>query len=62
VIARVDDRNLASTRLAQRLGMRLEAHLVQNEWFKGEWSDELDFALLKTEWPAQRLIGCPTCG
>lgn len=52
VIARVDADNQASARLAARLGMRQEAHLVQNEWFKGHWSDELDFALLDHEWHA----------
>jgi len=50
VIARVDARNDASARLARRLGMRQEAYLVRNEWFKGEWTDELDFALLEEEW------------
>jgi RimJ/RimL family protein N-acetyltransferase len=50
VIARVDADNHRSARLAARLGMRQEAHLVQNEWFKGRWSDELDFALLVHEW------------
>ena len=53
VTARVDARNLRSAQLAARLGMRQEAHLVQNEWFKGAWSDELDFALLAEEWSAQ---------
>ena len=38
----------------ERLGMRREAHLVQNEWVKGEWCDELDYALLADEWRAQR--------
>jgi RimJ/RimL family protein N-acetyltransferase len=52
VIARLDARNVASARVAQRLGMRLEAHLVRNEWFKGEWTDELDYALLEDEWAA----------
>ena len=33
--------------------MRQEAHLLQNEWFKGEWGDEFDFALLESEWVAQ---------
>ena len=53
VMARVDARNLPSVRLAQRLGMRQEAHLLQNEWFKGEWGDEFDFALLESEWVAE---------
>ncbi len=50
VTARVDSRNEASLRLCARLGMRREAHLISNEWFKGEWSDEIDFALLEHEW------------
>ena len=50
IIARVDARNDASARLARRLGMRQEAYLVRNEWFKGEWTDEVDFALLEEEW------------
>jgi RimJ/RimL family protein N-acetyltransferase len=60
VIARLDARNSASARLAARLGMRQEAHLRENEWFKGEWTDELDFAILAQEWP-QKLAGCPAC-
>lgn len=61
VIARVDARNTASARLAARLGMRQEAHLLENEWFKGEWTDELDFGLLASEWPSKRQPGCPAC-
>jgi RimJ/RimL family protein N-acetyltransferase len=52
IVARLDARNDASAAVARRLGMRLEAHLVQNEWFKGEWTDELDFAILAAEWAA----------
>jgi RimJ/RimL family protein N-acetyltransferase len=36
--------------IGERLGMRREAPLVENEWFKGEWSDEVDYALLEHEW------------
>jgi len=61
VIARVDARNSASARLATRLGMRQEAHLLENEWFKGEWTDEFDFAMLAQEWPSRKLAGCPAC-
>jgi RimJ/RimL family protein N-acetyltransferase len=50
VIARLDERNDASARVCQRLGMRQEARLVENEWFKGEWTTELDFAILDREW------------
>lgn len=54
VTARIDARNLASMRLAERVGMRREAHLVENEWFKGAWSDEIDYAMLPLEWPSKR--------
>jgi RimJ/RimL family protein N-acetyltransferase len=60
IVARVDARNQASARVAARLGMRQEAHLRHNEWFKGEWSDELGFAMLEDEW-ADRTATCPTC-
>ena len=30
--------------------MRQEARLVGNEFFKGPWSTELDFAMLADEW------------
>ncbi len=52
VIARVDDRNAPSSALLTRLGFRLEAHLVENEWLKGELTSELDYAILAREWPA----------
>jgi RimJ/RimL family protein N-acetyltransferase len=52
VIGRIDARNPASGAVLRRLGMRQEAYLVQNEWFKGEWSDEIDFAILEQEWRA----------
>lgn len=47
---RCDARNDASARLMERLGMRREAHLVENEWFKGEWGSELVYAILDREW------------
>ncbi|MGH2884956.1 MAG: GNAT family N-acetyltransferase, partial [Solirubrobacteraceae bacterium] len=61
VIARIDPRNDASLRLAERLGMRREAHLIANEWFKGAWSDEIDLALLEHEWSAQHAGGADSC-
>ncbi|MFC9894288.1 GNAT family N-acetyltransferase [Nocardia sp. NPDC127579] len=54
IVARIDERNTASAAVARRLGMRQEARLVHNEFFKGEWSTELDFALLDHEWPSTR--------
>jgi RimJ/RimL family protein N-acetyltransferase len=54
IVARLDERNEPSARLARRVGMRQEARLVENEFFKGEWSNELDFAMLAAEWRAAR--------
>ncbi len=50
VEARIHADNGPSIRVAARLGMRQEAHLVRNEWFKGAWTDEVDFAMLEEEW------------
>jgi RimJ/RimL family protein N-acetyltransferase len=50
VTARIDQRNPASAAVLTKLGMRQEAVLVENEWFKGEWSTEVDFAILDREW------------
>jgi RimJ/RimL family protein N-acetyltransferase len=50
IIARIDARNTGSAAVLERLGMRREALLVKNEWFKGEWGDEADYALLDEEW------------
>jgi RimJ/RimL family protein N-acetyltransferase len=54
VVARLDARNHASAAVLRRLGMRHEAHLLQNEWFKGEWGDEDQFAILQHEWREQQ--------
>ena len=50
VIGRLEPRNTASARVLEKLGMRLEAHLVENEWVKGEWQSELVYAMLEREW------------
>jgi RimJ/RimL family protein N-acetyltransferase len=59
VIGRCDALNLPSARLMERLGMRQEAHFVHGEWFKGRWSDELVYAMLKDEWRARVSGGRP---
>jgi len=51
VAAQLDPRNERSAALCRRLGMRLEAHFLRNEWFKGEWADLAVYALLAEEWP-----------
>jgi RimJ/RimL family protein N-acetyltransferase len=53
IIGRCDARNTPSARLMERLGMRREAHLRENEYIKGEWTDELIYAMLSTEWQAR---------
>ncbi len=50
VVGRLDGRNTASARVLERLGMRREAHLKQNEMVKGEWTDEVIYAMLRHEW------------
>lgn len=50
IIGRLDGRNDASARLLERLGMRREGHFVKNEYVKGEWTDEVVYALLEDEW------------
>lgn len=53
VIARIDARNTPSILVAERLGMRREAHLVENHWKDDEWSSEVDYAVLRREWLPQ---------
>jgi RimJ/RimL family protein N-acetyltransferase len=52
ICGRLDARNAASARVLERVGMRREAHLVENEFVKGEWTDEFVYALLDREWRA----------
>ncbi|GII05543.1 GNAT family N-acetyltransferase [Planobispora takensis] len=53
ITGRLDARNTASARVLERLGMRREAHLVENEWVKDQWTDELVYAILRREWQAR---------
>lgn len=42
--------NVASVRVLERLGMRLEGRLRENEYFKERWWDTLLYGLLENEW------------
>jgi RimJ/RimL family protein N-acetyltransferase len=50
VYAELDPRNTASAALCVRLGMRHEAHLVDELFFKGAWGDTDVYAVLDHEW------------
>jgi RimJ/RimL family protein N-acetyltransferase len=54
VTARLDERHAASAAVCRRLGLRQEAAFVEGEWFKGEWTTLLIFAVLEHEWRARR--------
>lgn len=56
---RCDVRNIGSARLMERLGMRREAHFRENELTRGEWTDELVYAMLASEWTATRRSAMP---
>nr|WP_229659530.1 GNAT family protein [Nesterenkonia alkaliphila] len=49
VAAQMDARNIASARLAERAGMQREAHLRQDWWSKGEWTDTLIYGALASD-------------
>lgn len=53
VYAELDPRNTASVTLCERLGMRHEAHYVEDMMFKGEWADTGVYGILGREWNAR---------
>jgi RimJ/RimL family protein N-acetyltransferase len=53
IIGRCAAQNSASAKLLERLGMRREAHFVDNALFKGGWREELVYAMLQHEWGAR---------
>lgn len=54
MIATTDCRNSGSVALLERLPMRREGHFIQNAWFKNEWCDEFQYAVLRDEWTRTR--------
>jgi len=54
IVGRCDARNTRSASLMERLGMRREAHLRENELIKGDWTDELIYAMLASEWAGRQ--------
>jgi RimJ/RimL family protein N-acetyltransferase len=54
VFSRIDSRNVRARRLLERIGFRQEGEPLERAWFKGDWSTELLYAQLESEW---RLAG-----
>ena len=54
ICARCDARNTASIRALEKVGLQREAHLVENEFVKGEWTDEVILAIRRAQWETQR--------
>ena len=50
VSAECDARNTASARLLKRVGFKQEGLRLSNTWFKGEWTDDLLFGLLRSDY------------
>ncbi|MEV0899818.1 GNAT family protein [Actinoplanes sp. NPDC049802] len=50
VTGECDARNVRSAALMERLGFRREGLLRQQTFLKGEWTDDLLYGLLATEW------------
>ena len=48
--ATADPRNLPSLKLLERLGFQREAYFIKSLWFKGDWADDVVYALLKEDW------------
>ncbi len=46
----IDPENHASRKLFKRCNFREEGHLKQAVFFKGEWTDDIIMAILKSEW------------
>lgn len=54
VEAFLDARNAASAALCERLGMRCEATLLEEEYNDGEWQDTAVYGVLRRDWAAAR--------
>ena len=54
VTAFLDARNGASAALCERLGMRREATILEEEYNDGEWTDTAIYGILRREWAAGR--------
>ncbi|MDF1509769.1 GNAT family N-acetyltransferase [Robertmurraya sp. DFI.2.37] len=51
--ANLDARNKASQLLCERIGMRKEAHFIEDFWNKGEWTDSIVYGMLRSDLNSQ---------
>jgi len=56
IIGRCDGRNVASIRALEKVGLRREALLIENEYVKGEWTDEVVLAIREGQWRARNRV------
>jgi len=50
IFATCDPENIGSKRVLEKIGMRQEGHLRENERMRGKWRDTLVYAILDREW------------
>ena len=53
IYATCDSENYGSYRVMERNNMRREAHFIKKNLRRGEWRDELVYAILDGEWPVE---------
>ena len=61
VYGQTDGRNKSAQRLLERLGFRLEARLIEADWYKGEWTTLRIYAVLRQEWLELRKLSGRGC-
>ncbi|MEZ2388407.1 GNAT family N-acetyltransferase [bacterium RCC_150] len=52
--AKLDALNTTSAAVCKRLGMRREAELIDTWHYKGQWSTEVIYAILDSEWRSRK--------
>ena len=55
ICGRCDARNTASIRALEKIGLQREAHFIENEFVKGEWTDEVVLTIRRNQW-SQRSV------
>jgi len=50
IITSIDPGNIKSLKLVEKLGFRKEAHFKKSLKIRGEWVDDMVYAILKSEW------------